>query len=169
LSDKLARSQVVASDQGPVHITSDLLARSIRVKIEIVQQDPFELGRRAVLNLGHTTGHALERLSGFSMRHGEGVAIGMIAAARISEALGRAAPGLADEIGGVLSSAGLPVTCPALPATSITAAMRHDKKRRGKRLRWVLPTEIGRVALVDDVPEEVVLAVLHEMGAEGVG
>ena len=84
----------------------------------------------------------------------------------MSEALGRAAPGLADEIAGVLSAAGLPVTCPALPATSITTAMRHDKKRHGKRLRWVLPTEIGRVVLADDVPEAVVLAVLHEMGAE---
>ena len=164
-----ARSQVVAADQSAVHITPDLLARSILVKIEIVQQDPFERGRRAVLNLGHTTGHALERLSGFSMRHGEGVAIGMIAAARISEALGRADQGLADEIAGVLSAAGLPVTCPARPATSITTAMRHDKKRRGKRLRWALPTEIGRVVLADDVPEAVVLAVLHEMGAEGLG
>jgi len=167
LFHELAREQVAATNQGAVHITPDLLARSIQVKIEIVQQDPFEQARRAVLNLGHTTGHALERLSGFSMRHGEGVAIGMIAAARISKALGRAAPGLADEIAGVLSAAGLPVTCPALPATSITAAMRHDKKRRGKRLRWVLPTEIGTVDLADDVPEAVVLAVLHEMGAEG--
>ena len=161
--------ELAAADQGAARITPDLLARSIQVKIEIVQQDPFEQARRAVLNLGHTTGHALERLSGFSMRHGEGVAIGMIAAARISEALGRAAPGLADEIAGVLSAAGLPVTCPALPATSITTAMRHDKKRRGKRLHWVLPTEIGTVVLADDVPEAVVLAVLHEMGAEGQG
>ena len=162
-----ARAQVAATNQGAVHIAPDLLARSIQVKIEIVQQDPFERGRRAVLNLGHTTGHALERLSGFSMRHGEGVAIGMIAAARISEALGRAALGLADEIAGVLSAAGLPVTCLALPAASITAAMRHDKKRRGNRLRWVLPTEIGTVVLADDVPEVVVLDVLREMGAEG--
>ena len=159
--------ELAAADPVAVQITPDLLARSIRVKIEIVQQDPFERGRRAVLNLGHTTGHALERLSGFSMRHGEGVAIGMIAAARISEALERATPGLADEIAGVLSATGLPVTCPALTAASITTAMRHDKKRWGKRLRWVLPTEIGTVVLADDVREAVVLAVLHEMGAEG--
>jgi len=167
IGDAALFHELAAVDLGAVHVTPDLLARCIQVKNEIVQQDPFERGMRAVLNLGHTTGHALERLSGFSMRHGEGVAIGMIAAARISEALGRAVPGLVDEMAGVLSAAGLPVTCPALPATSITTAMRHDKKRRGKRLRWVLPTEIGTVVLADNVPEAVVLAVLHEMGAEG--
>ena len=167
LDHEPARSQGATADWGAGYITPDLLARSIQVKIEIVQQDPFERGRRAVLNLGHTTGHALERLSRFSIRHGEGVAIGMVAAARISEALGWASPGLADEIAGVQAAAGLPVTCPALPATSITAAMRHDKKRRGKRLRWVLPTEIGTVVLADDVSEAVVLAVLRGMGAEG--
>jgi len=147
--------------------TPEQLARSIQVKIDIVQEDPFERGRRAVLNLGHTTGHALERLSDFSVRHGEGVAIGTVVAARIAEALGRAPSGLAHELAGVLRDAGLPVACPPLPASDIYAAMRHDKKRRGKRLRWVLPVAIGEVTLADDVPEAVVLKVLREMGAEG--
>jgi 3-dehydroquinate synthase len=70
-------------------LSSALLAQALQVKIDVVEQDPFEKGLRAVLNLGHTAGHALERLSGFSLRHGEAVAIGMVVAARIAEALGK--------------------------------------------------------------------------------
>ena len=112
-------------------------------------------------------GHALERLSDFAVRHGEGVAIGTVVAARIAEALDRAPAGLADRLAKALVGVGLPVMCPPLPAHELYTAMRHDKKRRGKRLRWVLPVAIGEVTLADDVPEAVVLKVLREMGAEG--
>jgi shikimate kinase / 3-dehydroquinate synthase len=152
-------------------MTPALLARSIQVKIGIVEMDPFEQGRRAVLNLGHTTGHALERLSDFQMRHGEGVAIGTVAAARIAAALGIADAGLATEIAAALAALGLPTVCPAVDgrprhtAAEIIGAMRHDKKRRGKRLRWILPTAIGAVTIVDDVPDAVVHNVLVALGA----
>ena len=151
--------------QDVMGITPEVLARSIRVKIDIVQEDPYERGRRAVLNLGHTAGHALERLSDFTMRHGEGVAIGMVVAARIAESLGRAESGLSDEIAGTLRAAGLPVRCPPWPVDEIWAAMRHDKKRRGAGLRWILPRKIGTVEIVHDVPEAVVRSVLVELGA----
>ena len=72
---------------------SRLIARSLQVKIEVVEEDPFERGRRAVLNLGHTAGHALEQLSGYRMRHGEAVSIGMVIAARIAVELGLARVG----------------------------------------------------------------------------
>ena len=141
------------------------LARSLQVKIDIVEEDPFERGRRAVLNLGHTTAHGLEQVSEFTLRHGDAVSIGMVAAARIAEALGRAEPGLAARIAEVLAAWGLPVACPPYPMDVIWAAMTHDKKKQGKGLRWVLPRAVGDVEIVDDVPEGLVRRILVEMGA----
>jgi shikimate kinase/3-dehydroquinate synthase len=141
------------------------IAWALQVKIQIVEQDPFEQGRRAVLNLGHTTAHALEQLSGYTMRHGEAVAIGLVAAARIAEWLGRAKPPLAENIEAVLAAWGLPVRCPPYPVEAIWQAMGHDKKRRGKALRWVLPHAIGRVEITEDVPRETVWDVLCSLGA----
>jgi shikimate kinase/3-dehydroquinate synthase len=141
------------------------MARTLRVKIELVEEDPFEQGRRAALNLGHTVGHALERLSGFSLRHGEAVSIGMAAAARIAIALGRADPSLASRIEAALMAWGLPVQCPPFTADEIWAAMAHDKKRQGRSLRWVLPLAIGHVEITQDVPPTVVASVLRDLGA----
>ncbi len=143
----------------------DLIARSLGVKIETVELDPFEQGRRAVLNLGHTVGHALERLSGFSLRHGEAVSIGMVAAAQIAGELGRAGPALVGRVAALLAAWGLPVRCPPFDANDIWDAMAHDKKRRGRSLRWVLPRAIGEVEIVEDVPRETVAAVLRDLGA----
>ncbi len=141
------------------------LARSLQVKIEIVEEDPFERGRRAVLNLGHTTAHGLEQVSDFTLRHGDAVSIGMVVAARIAAALGRAEPGLAARIADVLAAWGLPVTCPPYPVEAIWQAMTHDKKKQGKGLRWILPRAIGDVEIVDNVPEDLVRQILVEMGA----
>jgi 3-dehydroquinate synthase len=141
------------------------IARALRVKIEVVEEDPYEQGRRAVLNLGHTVGHALETLSQFELRHGEAVAIGIVAAARIAVALCRAERATADRIVALLAQYGLPVRCPALDAGDIWRAMAHDKKRRQGTLRWILPDAIGEVSVVSDVPQKTVLAVLREMGA----
>jgi shikimate kinase/3-dehydroquinate synthase len=146
-------------------ISNHQLARALRVKIEVVEQDPFEGGRRAVLNLGHTLGHALEQLSGFALRHGEAVAIGMVAAARIAQKLGRADPSLPHRITSILEAWGLPTRCPPYDAESIWQAMAHDKKRKGHSLRWVLPHAIGHVEIVADVPPHVVKSVLHSLGA----
>ncbi len=141
------------------------LARSLQVKIAIVEEDPFERGRRAVLNLGHTSAHGLEQVSDFTLRHGDAVSIGMVAAARIAEVLGRAESGLAAQITETLAAWGLPTTCPSYPADAIWDAMMHDKKKQGRGLRWILPRAIGDVEIVDDVPEAVVKTILIEMGA----
>ncbi len=143
----------------------DLIARSLGVKIGIVELDPFEQGLRAVLNLGHTVGHALERLSGFSLRHGEAVSIGIVAVAQIAGELGRAGPALVGRVASLLTAWGLPVRCPPFDASAIWEAMAHDKKRRGRSLRWVLPRAIGEVEIVEDVPRETVAAVLRDLGA----
>jgi 3-dehydroquinate synthase len=153
-----------------LEISPKLIARALRVKIEIVEEDPYEQGRRVELNLGHTVGHAVEKLSGYELSHGDAVSIGMAAAARISGRLGRAETGLSDRIEAVLASWDLPVRLPgreprSFRAESIWRAMAHDKKRRGDTLRWVLPTHVGEVAISDDVPKKVVLAVLRELGA----
>jgi 3-dehydroquinate synthetase len=131
----------------------------------VVEQDPLENSRRAVLNLGHTVGHGLERLSAYRLRHGEAVAIGIVAATRIAVAMGLAAPDLIDRIEAALRSWGLPVRCPAVPFPALWDAMGHDKKRRGRSLRWVLPRAIGEAAIDHEVPREIVRDVLIEMGA----
>ena len=141
------------------------LAQAVEVKIRVVEDDPFEHGRRAVLNLGHTVAHALERLSGFSLRHGEAVAIGMVAAARISAELGRAGKSLPARIEAALAAWGLPIRCPPFEVDAIWEALAHDKKRRGSTLRWVLPHAIGQVEVADDVPSPVVASVLTSMDA----
>jgi shikimate kinase/3-dehydroquinate synthase len=148
-------------------ISASRLARTLDVKIQIAEGDPFEQGRRAVLNLGHTVAHALERLSAFSLRHGEAVAIGMVAAARISAEIGWAEASLPGRIEAALTAWRLPVRCPPFTVEEICEAMVHDKKRRGRTLRWILPHAIGHVEIADDVPSQVVISVLKSMGARG--
>jgi 3-dehydroquinate synthetase len=87
----------------------------------------------------------------------------MVAAARISTELGRAAVTLPERIAAALVAWGLPVRCPPYPVEAIWEAMAHDKKRRGRSLRWILPHEVGHVEIVDDVPEQVVKSVLKEL------
>ena len=139
------------------------LAEAIRVKIEVVQEDPFERGRRAVLNLGHTFGHAIELLSEYCMRHGEAVSIGMVAAARTAEMMGLAKPELVARLVGCLTCQGMPSHLPDYAPEAIWEAMSGDKKRRGGKLRFVLPRAIGDVIVTDDAPREIVLGVLRGM------
>jgi 3-dehydroquinate synthase len=141
------------------------IARSLQVKIDVVEGDPYERGWRATLNLGHTTAHALEQLSGFSLRHGEAVSIGMVVAAHIAVARGMADPALPARTAAALSRHGLPVRCPPYDAGEIWTAMGRDKKKRGKRLRWILPRAIGTVEIVEDVPRAVVIDALCVLGA----
>jgi shikimate kinase/3-dehydroquinate synthase len=150
---------------GTYLLSEAQLAQAIQVKIEIVEQDPYEAGRRAVLNLGHTVGHAVERLDNYRRRHGEAVAVGLVAAARLAVALERAEAALAERIVSALVAWELPVRCPPFPAEAIWAAMGTDKKRRGGVTRWILPRAIGQVEMVQGVDRQVVLEVLRAMGA----
>lgn len=157
----------LAAEAGKTRLTlpGSQIARALQVKIDIVEEDPYERGRRAALNLGHTVGHALEKLSGFELRHGEAVSIGVAAAARIAVELDRAAPDLVERIEVLLTAWDLPVRCPAFETEAIWDAMAHDKKRCGDTLRWVLPRAIGEVEIFDDVPPSIAKSVLREMGA----
>jgi 3-dehydroquinate synthase len=140
-----------------------LVERAVRVKVAIVEQDPYERGRRAVLNLGHTFGHALELLSGYALSHGEGVGVGLVAAARLSARLGLCDPALAPRIEVVLSRLGLPTGYRGHTSTQVLEAMATDKKRQGKTLRFVLLHAAGDAFVTDQVPQQDVLAVLETL------
>ena len=128
----------------------EIIKRAMAVKIKVIEDDPYEKGFRAALNMGHTVGHAVELVSKFQLRHGEAVAIGIVAEARLAERLMVASPGLSDMIGKVLSGVGLPTDIPqALPRAEIIRAMRVDKKKNAKAIRFALPAEIGKVELVE--------------------
>jgi len=158
-----ANAGSLSSWQGQEAVTR--IARALRVKIQIVEGDPYESRRRAVLNLGHTVGHALEKLGGYSLSHGQAVSIGMVAAARLAVELGMAKPALARRTESVLSAWGLPVRCLPFEPDAIYTAMTHDKKTRGRQLRWVLPRAIGQVEIVSDVPANLVKSILESLGA----
>jgi 3-dehydroquinate synthase len=150
-------------EHGPAPL-SWIVERAVRVKIAVVEEDPYEVGRRAVLNLGHTFGHALELASGYRLSHGEGVSVGLAAAARLSARLGLCDPALVDLVESVLRRLSLPTTYRDITPSQLWQAMAADKKRRGGRLRFVLPRAVGDVTVAEEVAEADVLAVLEEMG-----
>lgn len=138
-----------------------LVSEAIRVKRDVVQEDPFEHGRRALLNLGHTFGHAIEQVSGYRVAHGQGVALGLAAAAHLSARLGYCDPALPARVEAVLRQVDLPTRIPAdLPAEAIYRAMFSDKKKAGGRLRFVLLRDVGQVFVAEDVAEGDVMAVM---------
>lgn len=126
----------------------DILRRAVAVKARIIEADPYEKAERAALNLGHTVGHAVEVVSRFGIRHGDAVAMGIVAEAMLAERLSIARQGLAGDIGSVLSQLGLPTSIPEdLPRDEIIRAMQHDKKKAAGVVRFTLPAEIGRVII----------------------
>jgi len=128
----------------------EIVKRAMAVKIKIVEEDPYEKGVRAALNLGHTVGHAVELVSKFKLRHGEAVAIGIAAEARYAVRVGLAGKGLDEAIAGTMSAMGLPIHIPKeLPRDEIVRAMRVDKKKDASAIRFALPVELGHVGLVD--------------------
>ena len=117
-------------------------------------------GRRATLNLGHTFGHAIEQVSGYSLRHGEAVAIGTVAAARMAVALDRCDAETASRIESCLGRLELPTKASGLNIDEVYAMMFKDKKRSGRMLRFIIPQAIGDVVIIDDPGEQVVLDAL---------
>ena len=142
----------------------EAVGRAIAIKAAVVAQDPQEVGARAILNYGHTVGHALERAAGFGMlRHGEAVAWGMEVAALISVRTGACAQESVAVQHSLLRDAGLLADRPAVAHEKLIEAMRHDKKSRAGELRWVLLREIGRAEYGQLVDPSVVGASLAEV------
>jgi 3-dehydroquinate synthase len=143
-----------ASQDGPANAfdwngvpTLEIISRSIAVKADVVNADPLERGRRQILNAGHTIAHAIERESGYTLLHGEAVAIGLVLEADLGEAAGITVPGTADALRSALGGAGLATSLPAgLDPARLVDAMRVDKKSRAGSLSFALLTEIGTPA-----------------------
>ena len=142
---------------------AEAIARSCAHKAAIVERDPFEHGERALLNFGHTFGHAIETGQAYDgLNHGEAVAVGMVLAARLAARLGLAPETDADALQRVLERFGLPVGLPrGLDPAALVAHMRLDKKALAGGLRFVLWDGTGRARVIPDVPEAEVLAVLQ--------
>jgi 3-dehydroquinate synthase len=135
--------------------------RSCEIKARVVGADERESGLRAILNFGHTFGHAIEAGLGFGVwLHGEAVAAGMVMAAELSERLGLAAPGLAQRLARLLERAGLPTRGPRLGADEYLRHMRVDKKADGGDIRYVLIETVGR-ATVRSAPDVLVAACIE--------
>ena len=134
-----------------------IVRRSCEIKAAVVAQDERERGRCALLNLGHTFGHALESLSGYGRwLHGEAVAIGIMLAARTSAELGMIDAAHCERIGALLARAGLPVTAPGVQPEALLARMSLDKKASERGLSLVLLERIGRGVVVP-APDEALL------------
>lgn len=142
----------------------ELVFRALRVKQAVVEADPFEHGVRAHLNLGHTFGHALEQVSGYTLRHGEAVAIGLHAAALLSVRLGLAPESLVQQTLTPLLAAGLPTRFTATDPEAVLAAMTTDKKKARAQLRFVLLRALGD-PLVTPAPLDMVRQVLAAVTA----
>jgi 3-dehydroquinate synthase len=145
-----------------------VVAGSCRIKASVVERDEQESDLRAVLNYGHTIGHALEAATGYRRwAHGEAVAIGIAGAARLAHRLGVAALETRDRQERLLDAFGLPVRVRDVDHTAVLAAIGHDKKAREGRVPFVLAPRIGEFRLVHDVPRDVVHSVLSDLARDG--
>ena len=133
----------------PAEMT-EIIRRSVEIKAEVVLRDEREAGLRKVLNFGHTIGHAVEAASDYRMLHGECVAIGMIAEARLAERIGVATNGTASAVERVCRAAGLPTSLPSrMNADELLDFTRSDKKARAGQVEYALPKRIGEMAGAD--------------------
>jgi 3-dehydroquinate synthase len=146
-------------------LLQEILTRSCQAKAHVVSKDEKEAGLRAILNYGHTIGHAVESLTGYRLvNHGEAVAIGMVAAGQLAVALN-----LWDEEStrrqlALIQQANLPTTLPeGIDLEAILIALQSDKKVKSGQVRFVLPTQIGVATVTDQVPTQVIRQVLRSM------
>jgi shikimate kinase / 3-dehydroquinate synthase len=145
LFELLEREQAAVRARDP-GLVAEIVRRSVRVKARVVGQDERESGLRAVLNLGHTLGHALEAHAGFErLTHGEAVSLGLVASVRVGERLGQTPRGLGERVTKLLSELGLPTDLAREPLGEAAELVGLDKKRAGSRVRFVVARELGRV------------------------
>ena len=143
-------------------VLTHIVERCCRLKADVVEQDEREeTGLRSILNYGHTFCHAFEAATEYeTLLHGEGVAIGMMCAARLAERLGRVDAAFVDRQQKLLEAFSLPLDVPDIEPDELVELMYRDKKVERGKLRFVLPTRMGHVELVDGVTNEAVLAAM---------
>jgi len=149
--------QIKSLDEG---LLEEIVSKSAKIKAEVVEKDERDLGLRNILNYGHTVGHAIESVSDFKIAHGEAVALGMLAAAKISNKLGILDINELSRLKTVIERAGLPTEMPSLEVEKLTQAVTHDKKISGGRIKFVLLKSIGNVFITDEVSISLIEQVL---------
>ncbi|MFC2056651.1 3-dehydroquinate synthase [Chloroflexota bacterium] len=149
--------QIILLDAGALET---IVFRSVRIKATVVEKDEMDFSLRNILNYGHTIGHAIESTSDFKVQHGEAVAIGMLAAARISNKLDILDNNEVKRLEEVIARTGLPTQIPTLQLERLAQAMKHDKKILQGKIRFVLPKKIGEVFITDEVSPSLVEEVL---------
>ena len=141
-------------------VLEEIVLETARIKAEIVARDEKDSGLRSILNYGHTIGHAIETVSDFQLKHGQAVAIGMVAAARISSRMGILDESDVIRLTNIIKKAGLPTEMPDLNIKEIISAMKHDKKVQQDKIRFVLLKSIGDAFITDEVSPSLVEEVL---------
>ncbi len=150
-------------------VLAELVERSVQVKADVVAGDLKETGGadghpgREVLNYGHTLAHAVEKVTGYGVRHGEAVALGMVYVAALARLAGRLDVGTADRHAAVLASVGLPTSWSGAPFDDLLAVMRVDKKARGTTLRFVVLDGLARPAVLSGPSDELLRAAYEEL------
>ena len=143
------REALVAGDPS---LMARVVERCVRIKAAVVQEDEKESGLRMILNFGHTLAHGLEAAQGYGkLLHGEAVAVGMVFAVRLGEALGRTRRGVAERLETLIRAYDLPTSVAGLKLETSCSAMARDKKRGPRGLRWVLLGRLGEAMISDDV------------------
>ena len=148
----------------PSGLLATLITRSCQAKVDVVSQDEKEAGLRAILNYGHTLGHAVESLTGYSqVNHGEAVGIGMVAAGQIAVHLGLWSPTDCDRQNALITKTGLPQAMPShLSFQAILDTLQTDKKVKAGKVRFILPEAIGQVKITDEVTEAILKQVIDQ-------
>ena len=149
-------------DKDPKVLT-EMVYRSCMVKKQVVEKDPTEKGDRALLNFGHTIGHAIEKAKNFSLLHGECVALGAVAAAYISYKRKLLSMEEYYEIRDMFVPFGLPISVEGIDPRQVTALTKSDKKKEGDKIKFVLLKKVGKAILDDTVTEDEILAAVEEI------
>jgi 3-dehydroquinate synthase len=156
-------NQIVRALALDMDYLTELVAHNVAIKARVVEADPFEGGKRAHLNFGHTFGHAIETVSQYQYSHGESVALGMTAAAYLSRKLALIDEASRRRIITVIEAAGLPTRGMKLDPAAVAETMVFDKKVKGGRVRFILLDRIGHAVIRDDVPPELVREVVESL------
>jgi 3-dehydroquinate synthase len=148
--------------KGEATSLTKIIKRSVEIKVEYIRLDEKETtGIRALLNYGHTVGHALETITRSQLNHGEAVALGMLLESRISEKLGLINESMILRQDLLLKQLGFETSLPSVNSYELTEIMRYDKKVKDGSIRFVLPTGIGTAPVLKSVPENIIIKVLE--------
>ncbi len=159
-----ANASQLASGTADPELMAHVIGRSSHLKALIVSSDPHEQGVRAILNYGHTIGHAIEQSTGYTeYMHGEAVAIGMMGAGRIAVESGILDPTVLDRQADLLRSFGLPLVAPGINVRAVLEAMLRDKKVVQGQMRFVLLEGVGRTTVRGDIPEDLVQRTVQQL------